>query len=270
MAQTGADAGTRGGPLAQPRISSFATIDSTNDEARRRAEAGEPEGAVIVAASQTKGRGRRGRTWISPPGNLHCSILLRPHCDVADAANLSFVAALALAEALDGPAGNSERITVKWPNDVLLDHRKVAGILLESESAEGALQWVVIGIGVDVEYFPTGVDFPAISLRAAGCRADSDSVRDAVLRRFWVWYARWMSEGFAPVRDEWLARAAALGETIAVRLQDETIEGVFAGLDGDGALLLDVAGGRRRITAGDVFFPGRAGNGSGVTGTGEV
>jgi BirA family biotin operon repressor/biotin-[acetyl-CoA-carboxylase] ligase len=246
------------GGLTALRLISFATIDSTNEEARRLADAGTRAGAVVVAASQTKGRGRRGRHWVSPPGNLHCSILLRPGCAPKDAANLSFVAAVALADSVAELVGPTVRVTVKWPNDVLLDGRKLAGILLESGSTGGRLAWVVVGVGVNVAHFPPDaeVEFPATSLRAAGCGAlRPATVLDAFLDRFRRWYAHWEAEGFAPVRDEWLARAARLGETVTVRLADRRIEGRFAGLDEDGALLLDVAGeGEMRITAGDVFF----------------
>jgi BirA family biotin operon repressor/biotin-[acetyl-CoA-carboxylase] ligase len=246
-----------GAPLAL-RLVSFATIDSTNEEARRMAGAGAEPGAVVVAVSQTKGRGRRGRHWVSPPGNLHCSVLLRPDCAAKDAANLSFVAAVALADAVAELAGPGVRVAVKWPNDVLLDGRKLAGILLESESAHGRIAWVAVGVGVNVAHFPPDaeVEFPATSLKAAGCGALRPAVvLDAFLDRFRRWYDRWEAEGFAPVRDEWLARAARLGETVSARLADRTVAGRFTGLAADGALLLDVAGeGEMRITAGDVFF----------------
>ncbi|MGB8274521.1 MAG: biotin--[acetyl-CoA-carboxylase] ligase [Alphaproteobacteria bacterium] len=234
----------------------FDTIDSTNEEARRRATAGAAEGTVIVAAAQTRGRGRRGRHWDSPAGNLHCSILLKPAVPLGEAANLSFVAAVALAEALEPIVAAKGRVTLKWPNDVLLNERKVAGILLESQTEDGRLGFIIVGVGVNVAHFPGEVMFPATSLQAVGCAGLTvAAVRDAFLDRFRHWYGRWREAGFAAVRAEWLARAARLGETVEVRLGRDRVAGRFAGLSETGALLLDVPGeGRRDISAGDVFF----------------
>ena len=142
----------------------------------------------------------------------------------------------------------------KWPNDVLIDGRKVSGILLESQAAgEGRLDWLVVGIGVNVASFPEGVDYPAISLAAAGARVTVEALLAAVAGGFEGWYERWREEGFQPLRQAWLARARGLGESIRVRLQGEEASGRFAGLDEDGALLLDDGGMRRCIGAGDVF-----------------
>jgi len=238
------------------RVLSFASIDSTNEEIRRRAKAGASEGTAVVAETQTAGRGRRGRTWISRPGNLYCSLLLRPQCSPFDAANLSFAAALAIAEALLPLLPEGIDLRFKWPNDVLLAGKKVAGILIESEIEGGALAFAVVGAGINVAHFPTDTEFPATSLAAAGCRTSAHDVMDSYFDHLRLWYGRWRSEGFAPLRDAWLARAAGIGQTIDVRLANERLRGKFSALDGSGALILETDAGPRAITAGDVFFAG--------------
>lgn len=236
------------------RLASFAEIDSTNDEAKRRAGEGAAQGTLIWAQAQRAGRGRRGRGFVSPAGNLYMSILLRPDRPAASAAQLGFAAALALGDAILPLLPRPEGLRYKWPNDVLIDGRKVSGILLESQAAgEGRLDWLVVGIGVNVASFPAGVDYPAISLAAAGARVTVEALLEAVAGSFERWYERWREEGFRPLRQAWLARARGLGEAIRVRLQGEEASGRFAGLDEDGALLLDDGTTRRRIGAGDVF-----------------
>ena len=237
------------------RLASFAEIDSTNDEAKRRAGEGAPEGTLIWARAQSAGRGRRGRSFISPSGNLYMSILLRPDRPVASAAQLGFAAALALGDAMVPLLPRPEALRYKWPNDVLIDGRKVSGILLESQAAgEGRLDWLVVGIGVNVVSYPENVDYPAVSLAAAGARAVTvEALLEAVAGRFQHWYGRWREEGFPPLRAAWLERARGLGEDIRVRLQGEEASGRFAGLDEDGALLLEHGATQRRIGAGDVF-----------------
>lgn len=240
------------------RLAVHDSLDSTNDEAKRLAAAGAAEGTVVWALRQTAGRGRQGRGWVSPPGNLYCSLVLRPDETPAIAAQLAFVAALALGDAFDGllPAGVEMRY--KWPNDVLLDGRKVAGILLESAGvSETGLDWLVVGCGLNISVFPEATEgFPATSLVAAGARRVTPA--DMLARfvaGFDVWCGRWRADGLDAVREAWLARAARLGEDIVVRMPDHRLEGRFAGLDGTGALIIDLAGGgRRTVTAGDVFF----------------
>lgn len=236
------------------QLASFAEIDSTNDEAKRRAGEGAAHGTLIWARAQSAGRGRRGRRFVSPAGNLYMSILLRPDRPAASAAQLGFAAALALGEAMLPLLPRPEGLRYKWPNDVLIDGRKVSGILLESQAAgDGRLDWLVVGIGVNVASFPEGVDYPAISLAAAGARVTVEALLEAVAGGFEAWYERWREEGFQPLRQAWLARARGLGESIRVRLQGAEARGRFAGLDEDGALLLDEGTAQRRIGAGDVF-----------------
>jgi BirA family biotin operon repressor/biotin-[acetyl-CoA-carboxylase] ligase len=235
------------------RLLSFAAIDSTNEEAKRQAAAGAPEGTLIWARAQQAGRGRRGRPWVSEPGNLYMSLLLRPDRAAPAAAQLGFAAALAVGEAALPLLPASAALAYKWPNDVLIDGRKTSGILLESQAAgEGRLDWLVVGIGVNLVSFPEGAEYPATSLAAAGAAVSVEAMLEAVAGRFHFWYERWRAEGFAPLRTAWLARARGVGETIRVRLASGDTHGRFAGLDEDGALLLD-NGTRRRIAAGDIF-----------------
>lgn len=239
-------------------LASFDTIDSTMDEARRRAALGVSGPLWIVAASQTKGRGRRSRVWESGAGNLLCTLLLNPGVTATEAAKLSFLAALCVGETLDHFLGNSLRIRYKWPNDVLLDNRKAAGILLESAiDSGGAMAWLSIGIGINLAQHPEGAVYPATSLRAAGVDVPSPHAALEVLAsRFDEWLTRWRREGFPPVKAAWLARAARMGEAIEVRLDKETLPGIFSALDDSGALVLTLADKTvRLISAGDVFFP---------------
>lgn len=232
------------------------SVDSTNEEARRMAAAGAPGRVWIFARHQSAGRGRRRRAWETGVGNLATSLLLRPEKSPAEAAQLSFVAALAAFDTMQGFAP-SHRIEVKWPNDVLADGRKIAGILLESASTQSRrVDWLVIGIGINLAYHPEGVEFPATSLAALGVVVPD--VKDVLLHlaAAWVkWYETWEAQGFAEIRDSWLARAAGLGTRIRARLQHEETSGVFEGIDENGALLLRESQSRlRTVAAGEVFF----------------
>ncbi len=237
-------------------LRTFDVLDSTNEEARRQAEAGAPEGVAILAKSQTAGRGRRGRSWESPEGNLFLSLLLRPAVTPAEAAKLSFLAALALSESVELAApALAGRIRCKWPNDVLVDGAKISGVLLESRTRpDGALDWVIAGIGANLAHRPLNTLYPATALAEHDAIPDPVQFANWLLARFGYWYDRWKAEGFAPLREAWLKRAQGLGEPIVVRLPEGELHGRFAALDDSGALLLELPDGRRQaITAGDVF-----------------
>ena len=234
---------------ADPRRKDYAELDSTNEEARRLADAGEEGPLWITAARQTAGRGRRGRAWETPAGNLAATLLLRPDASQAVTGQLSFAAALAAAEMVQHFAPDAA-VTVKWPNDVLVGGRKIAGILLEGGSG-----WLAIGIGINLAHHPEGMEFPATSLPQLGVAPPScDAALTLLAVRFAYWYDVWMRNGFEPVRTEWLARASGLGAPITARLPNETRQGVFEGVDASGALLLNEQGQIRAIAAGEVFF----------------
>lgn len=233
------------------------TVSSTNDEAARRAGAGAPDDTVVWARRQDAGRGRRGRGWISPPGNLYCSVILRPGVPHALAAQLSLVAALAAGEAVASFLPADAAVRHKWPNDVLVGGAKIAGLLLEAAGGvRGAVDWVVIGCGINVANHPGGLDHPATDIRReGGGGVTAEDVLPVLLSRLRRWRARWDSEGIAPVRDAWLARARGLGDEIVVRLPREEVTGRFVGLDDSGALQLGLPDASiRTISAGDVFF----------------
>ncbi|MFN4042376.1 MAG: biotin--[acetyl-CoA-carboxylase] ligase [Brevundimonas sp.] len=233
-------------------------VDSTNAEARRRAEAGETGPLWIAARRQTAGRGRRGRAWESDGANLTASLLQLTQKPPAEAAQVTFIAALATVDLLDAFAP-AALVSIKWPNDVLLDGRKVSGVLIESGQAERGL-WLAVGIGVNLAQAPQGVERPATCiaehLRADVAQAPSPDAALAVLSQaFANWIERWETLGFEPILDAWRARARGLDGPCVARLGHETISGQADGVEADGALRLRLADGTlRRVSAGDVFF----------------
>jgi BirA family transcriptional regulator, biotin operon repressor / biotin---[acetyl-CoA-carboxylase] ligase len=220
-------------------------LGSTSDEASRLAREGAPHGTVICARRQTAGRGRQGRRWISPVGNLHASFLLRPGVPAARTAEIGFVAAVAIAAALDTILPG--QATLKWPNDVLLGGAKVAGILTELVEAT-----VIVGIGINVAHVPPDMPYPVTSVAAQGCHVTVEEVLAALMQHFGQGLEAWTQGGFGPVREAWLRRGPSAGQ--AMRAGDLT--GRFAGLAGDGALLLETGNGTRRVVAGEVAYVG--------------
>jgi BirA family biotin operon repressor/biotin-[acetyl-CoA-carboxylase] ligase len=223
------------------------SVGSTNDEATQLAESGAPEGTLVWAREQTGGRGRRGRRWASPRGNLYTSTILRPECSAPRAAELGFVAALAVADIV--PPGRDVR--VKWPNDVLVDGGKVAGILLESAVGQGGrVQHVVAGVGINVTFAPRLAEmrYPGATLGGTVEKA-LEKLATALAARL----AQWRRLGFETVRAAWLAKAGPLGAEVDVRLGEELVHGRFAGLDREGALLLETAAGPRKIVSGELL-----------------
>jgi BirA family transcriptional regulator, biotin operon repressor / biotin---[acetyl-CoA-carboxylase] ligase len=237
------------------RLVALDTVESTNDVARALAAEGAPEGTVVWARTQSSGRGRRGRGWHSPPGNLFMSVVLRPPVPLAQAAQLSFAAAMAVHDAVEGGVPAGAAVELKWPNDVLLDGRKVAGILLETgDPGPGGSSTLIVGIGVNIVAAPPDAAYPATCLADHGVDESSAGVLAAVCTALERWYVRWQATGFGPLRDAWLTRARGLGAGVTVRLPDTTFDGIFVDLDRDGALIVQAGEMRRRISAGDVFF----------------
>lgn len=229
--------------------------DSTNAEARRRAEAGESGPLWIAARRQTEGRGRRGRAWSTGEGDLAATLLAVTERPPAEAAQTSFVAALAVADLVQTWL-DPDAVKLKWPNDVLVSGRKIAGILIESGPRAGGRLWLATGVGVNLASTPEAVERPATSVAEAIGRAPSpEAALEILAERFAVWSAIWRDFGFDPVATAWTQRAYGLGEACVARLGSETVEGVARGLDPDGSLRLELADGKvRRISAGDVFF----------------
>jgi len=245
-----------GAAAAPVPILAFDEIDSTNAEARRRAEAGEGGPLWITALEQTAGHGRRGRAWETGRGNLAATLLMLTDKPPVEAAQISFVAALAVADMARAYI-RPELIRLKWPNDVMVDGRKVCGVLVESgRRADGAL-WLATGIGVNLAKAPIAPERPATAFaeHMAGPPPAPRQALDQLAAAFGGWLGVWDAQGFAPLAEAWTQRAHGLGSACTARLGAETVEGVAEGLDVDGALRLRLANGSiRRITAGDVFF----------------
>jgi BirA family transcriptional regulator, biotin operon repressor / biotin---[acetyl-CoA-carboxylase] ligase len=230
-------------------------VASTNAEALALAHAGERGPLWVTARAQTAGRGRRGRDWVSKPGNLFATLLLADPCDGERAPQLSFVAALGLHDAVAEIApALGPRLGLKWPNDALCDALKFAGILIEGEGS-GAAFTVAVGIGVNCAHHPAGTEYPATDLAAAGAVVTADMMFRALSRTMLARLAQWdRGDGFAAIRTDWLKRAAGLGGPVRVRLGDRTIEGRFEALDAAGRLIVRRAdGAAEAVSSGDVF-----------------
>jgi len=239
-------------------VLAFDTIDSTNAEAHRRADGTRVcEPLWIVAAAQTQGRGRYGRMWESARGNLFATLLLPGPLPLQRAGQLSLVAGVAAADTI-GRMVPKGRIAIKWPNDVLIGGRKVAGILLETcKTSDGNVDALALGIGINVVSHPDGTDTPATDLseHAAGELTNAEVILDDLDGTFFRWLRLWSADGFQPIREAWLRYAWGKGEALLVRLPSETFEGVFDGLSPDGELVLRMKSGKvRRIAAADVYY----------------
>lgn len=236
---------------------SYNELDSTNDEARRLAEAGAAHGAMIWAKTQSAGKGRMGRSWVSEEGNLFVSVLLSPDMPLEQLSQLSIVSSLAVLETLLPIIGEAHRCRLKWPNDILLDEKKTGGILLESFEANDK-RWVVAGIGINIDSFPPNVNYPATCLKAAGVELISAKiVLSRFIHHFIQCYDTWINEGFAIICERWKSHAFQFGETITVASGTDTLTGTFSDVDAEGHLCLKQANGNiARIPAGDVLAPG--------------
>jgi BirA family biotin operon repressor/biotin-[acetyl-CoA-carboxylase] ligase len=258
-----------GSEAAGYRLRAYDTLGSTNAEGLALARAGERGPVWIVTGRQTAGRGRRGREWQAPEGNLTASLMLQTEVARPLAASLGFVAGLALSRAiadvapgvclrvgLDGvDEPDRARLTLKWPNDVLGDGAKLAGILLEVEPVDNHIA-VVIGLGVNVAAQPEGLPYPATSLTALGADVTAEALFVALTDAWTNVYSLWnRGHGLGEIRRLWLEQAAGLGAPVAVRLGDEMIRGTFETLDEEGRLVvLTETGARRVVAAGEVHF----------------
>ncbi len=235
----------------------FDELDSTNVRARELGDAGAVDGTVVIADRQTAGKGRMGRQWVSPPGvNLYASVLLRPPILPWQAPQLTFLSAVAVARAIEETSGRFPR--VKWPNDVLLEGKKVAGLLNEMNAETEGIRYVVLGIGVNLnmgdDQFPADLRYPATSLRIeTGAPVSRLAFVRALLRHLDALYQTCLAEGFSPVIAAWEGFCDLVGQTVEVDFQERVAQGVVEGLDSDGALLLRLADGTlERVLAGDV------------------
>jgi BirA family biotin operon repressor/biotin-[acetyl-CoA-carboxylase] ligase len=246
--------GTPEGAVAGWRVVRFDAIDSTNEEARRRALAGDPGRLWIIAAEQSAGRGRRGRTWVSSRGNLHASALLIDPCRQAVAPQLGFVAGVALARAAEDIGAIGARL--KWPNDLICDGAKCAGLLVEGIALSDRRIACVVGVGVNCASAPEGVGYPTTILKnRLGRPASVGELGERLIARFAEALTQWRSgAAFASIRFAWLERAAGLGEAIRIVRAGVARHGIFAGLDADGRLLFRGESGIETIEAADLWI----------------
>jgi BirA family biotin operon repressor/biotin-[acetyl-CoA-carboxylase] ligase len=235
----------------------FDEIDSTVLEARRRAERGDYGPVWLIARRQTAGRGRRGRAWSSLDGNLLATYLFTTERPPGEIALLGFAAGVAIAETIEASAGRS-CAGLKWPNDVLIDGAKIAGILIDSGAVSSGGHWVALAFGVNLAAAPEGLDQPTTSLRnllPPDVAAPEPLAFLARLRpALEGWAARTSGEGFGPLRQAWLARAQGLGREIRVTQGETSLQGRMLGISEAGELELEVDGARRSIAAGDVML----------------
>jgi BirA family biotin operon repressor/biotin-[acetyl-CoA-carboxylase] ligase len=244
------------------RVQAFDEVGSTNVEAMAHAREGERGSLWFVTTQQTAGRGRRQRSWIAPRGNLASSVLEVIDVAPAVAATLGFAAGLALDAALRHVSleaalrsGAAVEFALKWPNDVLADGKKISGILLEAEGVHGGLA-VVAGMGTNVVAAPEGMPTPATSLAALGVQISAEEVFSALSDAWIEFFGIWANgRGFAEIRKLWLARAAGLGQAVAVMSGGSAIEGIFDTIDEQGCMIIQTPAGRRMpVSAGDVYF----------------
>ncbi len=236
-----------------------ARLDSTNAEGLRRAAAGEAGPLWILALEQTAARGRRGRAWSTPRGNFAASLLCRPAGETPALALRGFVAALGLHDTLAALTGRPQDFALKWPNDVLVAGRKLAGILLATAGPPGRAPALVIGIGVNLATVPDpalleeGALLPAC-LAETGVGIAPEAFLDRLAPQVAAREAELVRAGFAPLREAWLARAAGLGAPVTARLPGRSVSGILSTIDATGALVLQTAAGRETLPAADLHF----------------
>lgn len=235
---------------------------STNADALEAGRTGQGAPCWFVADQQISGRGRSGRQWVSPPGNLYASLLLRNPCALLVTSQLGFVTGIALHDALVAVSGiDAARLRLKWPNDVLLDGRKIVGLLLEGQSM-GTDHFLAIGCGINIAHKPEGMPYPVAALSDEKAGILVGEVFTALSLAFDRVLSLWNETGngspeerFAPIRALWLERAILIGAAASVTLSDGKVSGIFNGIDAIGRLELQTDDGLKRIDAGDVFFP---------------
>jgi BirA family transcriptional regulator, biotin operon repressor / biotin---[acetyl-CoA-carboxylase] ligase len=239
----------------QFRLECHEVLESTSSLVNQRAEEGAAEGLAIQALRQSAGRGRQGRGWDSPAGNLYLSVLLRPAVPLREAPQWSFVAAVALAQTLSALLPAAAELSLKWPNDLLLKGAKAAGILVETGVAPShALDWICIGMGVNIATKPSLPDRPTACLAEFLPEPPApDSLAAALLQNLVHWHDTRLSQGFDPIRDAWLRHAPAMGAPVSVKRDGALLEGSFAGLSPEGGLKLAKGSEVQLILAGEII-----------------
>ncbi len=238
------------------RLEVHAAIGSTSDRCTALAEAGEPEGAAVLALQQTSGRGSRGRGWQSPLGNLSLSLLLRPEGQAASLGCWPLLTGVAVADTVRPLLPEPAALTLKWPNDVLLRGRKLAGILIDAAlDPDGAVKWLIVGIGANLAVAPELPDRPTASLADEGISPPPpEPFGRALLAEFGRWREVLGRDGFGAIRAAWLARGHPVGTALRVTFGDTRLDGEFAGLSDEGHLLLRTGAGLRTLGTGEVLL----------------
>jgi BirA family biotin operon repressor/biotin-[acetyl-CoA-carboxylase] ligase len=223
----------------------------------RRARAGDPGNLWIAAREQTRGRGRQGRAWTSPPGNLAATLLLIDPSPMALAPQLGFVAGVALARTVRGLGLLAARTELKWPNDLVVDGAKLSGLLLEAAQLPDGRTACVVGFGLNIVAHPQGLPYPATSLAEMGIETEAKALLALLAENMALWLERWQGGlEFDRVRTAWLEHAAGRDKNITIVSAGRELEGIFRGLDAAGQLMLETRNGRETIAAGDVFLRG--------------
>jgi BirA family biotin operon repressor/biotin-[acetyl-CoA-carboxylase] ligase len=233
----------------------FKEVDSTNDVARELADEGAPEGTIVVAESQRSGKGRLGKKWISPSGGVWMTIILRPDIEPAKAPQLTLVTGVAVAETLDQECGLN--IGIKWPNDILIGDKKVSGILTQVKTKNGKVDYVLVGIGIDlnldISSFPPDLQGGATSLKAELDREiiGADLVQ-RFLQRFEILYSQFKEGEFREILTEWRKLSSTIGKYVEVHKKGRTVYGEAVGVNKDGKLILELDDGTlRKIISGE-------------------
>lgn len=245
--------------MFDPDIKHYEVITSTNDEAKELLTQGKaPQGTVIWADKQTRGRGRMGRRWHSEQGNLYFSIVLKPGRSLVDIAQLSFLASIAVGESISPLIGSNGKVTYKWPNDILVNGQKICGILLETESTPSDQDHpsVIIGVGVNIAHSPEFVLYPATRLKEfMQTPPTPQELLNSILSTMTLYYDKWYHYGFDPIREMWLEKAHGLEELITVIVHNEPLVARFDGIDNNGFLLCTDENNRLyKLSSAEVLF----------------
>ena len=222
------------------RLERYEELGSTSDFCIKRAKAGEPEGLAVFAAQQSAGRGSRGRSWLSPPGNVALSVLVRPRISPAQSSMYPLLAGIAASDAISAALPSGPTPMLKWPNDVLLIGQKCAGLLIDATPVQNRIDWLVIGIGINVAYAPELPDRATTCLAAQGAETTAIAVAQAVLDYLSNWLEIFHFSGPEKIISSWLSHAHPIGTCLEVKTPHQTAAGTFAGLTKAGELLLHV------------------------------
>ena len=244
------------------KVIALDTIGSTNDELKRRALSGfDEEGLTVWSRVQTAGKGRNKRSWVSEIGNMFISVLFRPYCSISVAAQIGFLPVIAASKTLDCLLGQPTNFSYKWPNDLLLNGKKIAGTLLEAGFyKETNTIWIVAGFGLNLQHFPIATFFPGTSVKdETDKNLRIEEVVELYLQNLSKLYSNWQEVGFESMRKEWLSRGHGINKPLNIKFGTENLSGIFRDLDETGALIIETSTGLHKVSAGDVYLVPKTG-----------